>query len=224
MRTLLFKNVVVFFLMEFLSLGLVLAEPGDIFLPAPATRFNVDLKEALQLRRTTRSFQSADIPLEVLSNLLWSANGVNRPDGKRTAPSAYNTQCIKIYLANGQGVFCYDSQNHFLKQVIKRNIKSVIAPANPYAAVAPVILLLVADLSGFPAEENRASQINLAHASSGFVGQNIYLAAAAFKLGTTYAAGLDVAIVKKELNLTGNEIPLALMPLGYPALSSQPSK
>jgi nitroreductase len=194
----------------------IFAESEDIALPAPALRFNVDLREALQLRQSTRAFKSAHLPLEALSLLLWSADGINRSDGKRTAPSAYNTQCIRIYLANDRGFFQYDAKSHSLRKVGGKNIKELIAPANSYAAAAPVVLLLTAEISGFPADENRSSRINLASASAGFVGQNIYLAAAALKLGTTYAAGLDMTAIKKELTLPEDEIPLAIMPVGYP--------
>ncbi len=224
LRILIQKSCISLFFIGLLYCGPIIAESEDISLPAPALRFNVDLREALQLRQSTRAFKSTRLPLDVLSNLLWSANGINRPDGKRTAPSAYNSQCVRIYLANDQGLFRYDAKSHILRKVIRKNIKESIAPANSYAAAAPVVLVLTAEISGFPAEENRSSKINLAHASAGFVGQNVYLAAAALKLGTTYAAGLNIAAIKKVLALTEDEIPMAIMPIGYPDSSPAKSK
>jgi nitroreductase len=176
----------------------------------------VDLLEALRARQTTRVFEPTEFSRETLSTLLWAANGINRTDGKRTAPSAYDTRCVRIYLATERGFFLYQAEGHRLKWLADKNLKGMLARLNGYAASAPIVLLLTGDISGFPAEENRESQLQLACASAGFVGQNVYLAAAALKLGTVYAAGLDSAEIRKELAMPENEILLALMPVGYP--------
>ena len=64
-----------------------------IILPEPEREGGKTLLETLSLRQTNRDISPREIPLQVLSNLLWAAWGVNRPeDGKRTAPSAKNKQ------------------------------------------------------------------------------------------------------------------------------------
>ncbi|MBM4161948.1 MAG: SagB/ThcOx family dehydrogenase, partial [Ignavibacteria bacterium] len=74
--------------------GLASASAQDlnpIRLPSPQTEIGKPLMQALKLRQTSRSFDSKPLPLQELSNLLWAADGVNRPEsGKRTAPSAMN--------------------------------------------------------------------------------------------------------------------------------------
>ena len=69
-------------------------------LPAPQTTGGMPLMQALKARHSSREFRSQKLPMQVLSNLLWAAFGVNRPEsGKRTAPSAMNWQEIDIYVA-----------------------------------------------------------------------------------------------------------------------------
>ena len=54
--------------------------------------------KALSDRRSDREYANKELSLQDLSDLLWAANGINRPDGKRTAPSALNKQDIDIYV------------------------------------------------------------------------------------------------------------------------------
>ena len=70
-----------------------------IALPAPETTGGIPLMEAFAKRHSAREFEARDLPLPLLSNLLWAANGINRADGHHTAPSAMHTQEIDIYVA-----------------------------------------------------------------------------------------------------------------------------
>lgn len=55
--------------------------------------------EALKLRRSTRTHDERPLPPQVLSNLLWAAWGINRPDsGLRTAPSWRGRAHVDLYL------------------------------------------------------------------------------------------------------------------------------
>jgi nitroreductase len=74
------------------------------------------LMQALKERRSGREFSSKKLPIEILSNLLWAARGINRPDGHRTAPSARNMQEIDVYVALSDGLFLYEAKNHQLKK------------------------------------------------------------------------------------------------------------
>ena len=57
-----------------------------IQLPAPNTKGGMPLMQALSERKSAREFSSEELSRQVLANLLWAAYGVNRPDGKLTAP------------------------------------------------------------------------------------------------------------------------------------------
>ncbi len=105
------------------------------------------LMQVLKNRSSSRSFSEEKLPLQVLSNLLWAAFGVNRTDsGKRTAPSARNWQEIDIYVAMAEGLFLYDAKNNLLKQILSEDIRAMTGKQD-FVKEAPVNLIYVADLS-----------------------------------------------------------------------------
>ena len=93
---------------------------ADIELPKPETTGGMPLQEALANRRTDRKFSSKPLSREMLSNLLWSALGVNRADGKRTAPTARNQQEITLYVCIPEGTFRYDATANKLVQTSEK--------------------------------------------------------------------------------------------------------
>jgi len=128
-----------------------------IVLPAPQKTGGMPLMEALNLRQTNRSMTEEKLPPQMLSNLLWAAFGVNRPEGQgprgkvgRTAPSAMNMQEIDLYVAMPEGVYLYEAIPHKLSPVVARDIRS-IAARRPEMAKAPVILIFVTDTDKKPA-------------------------------------------------------------------------
>ncbi|MDO9111607.1 MAG: nitroreductase family protein, partial [Desulfatirhabdiaceae bacterium] len=83
-----------FFVCIFLVIPLVGAA-GDnlqsVQLPLPQIDGENPLMQVLQKRASSRDFSQEPLPPQLLSNLLWAAYGINRPEiGKRTAPSALN--------------------------------------------------------------------------------------------------------------------------------------
>ncbi|MGZ6237997.1 MAG: nitroreductase family protein, partial [Syntrophales bacterium] len=71
------------------------------------------LMEVLAKRSSSREFNSEALPENVLSNMLWAAAGINRPDsGKRTAPTAMNKQEIDVYVATSNGIYLYEAKSH----------------------------------------------------------------------------------------------------------------
>ena len=83
------------------------------------------LMQVLKDRKSSRGFSSDKLPDQVLSNMLWAAFGVNRPDsGKRTAPSAVNWQEIDIYVAISDGLYLYDAKAHMLQPVLTEDIRA----------------------------------------------------------------------------------------------------
>lgn len=84
-----------------------------ISLPKPVFDRCGTVFEALKARKTSRSISDKEIPLQVLSDILWAAQGVNRLAGPfggpgRTAGSASNSQEIGIYVAMQAGIYFYD--------------------------------------------------------------------------------------------------------------------
>ena len=186
----------------FMAAALFAAE--EIQLPAPQKSGGMSLREALNNRRTVRKFQDKELTLQQISDMVWSANGINRPDGKRTAPSALNRQNILVYVALKDGAYLYDPQKHILKKVSDKDLRRSCG-----RFTAPCYMVLVGDLS----KDNReiAAAVN-----GGYVSQNIYLAAVANGLGTCAMGSIaNKNELIKELKL-GKNTPYLVHPVGFP--------
>ena len=90
---------------------------ADITLPPPAKTGGKPLMEALAGRKTSRDFAPDELTPQELSSLLWAADGINRPDGRRTAPTGLNVQDIDIYVLLPSGAYLYDAKAHALTLV-----------------------------------------------------------------------------------------------------------
>lgn len=165
----------------------------DIKLPEPVKTGGMSLMEALSNRHSSTKFSKKEIPLQKLSELFWAANGQNRPDGKRTTPSALNAQIITLYAALPDGIFKYNPASHTLEAFSKEDIRPIVGTK------APLIILYVAELS-------RQSKY-LAGVDCGFIGQNIYLYSAANGLDTTFLYGVNTSALNYKLELKlGQEV------------------
>ncbi|HEV2448330.1 MAG TPA: SagB/ThcOx family dehydrogenase, partial [Candidatus Sulfopaludibacter sp.] len=135
----------------------------------------------------------------VLSNLLWAAWGVNRADGRRTAPSASNRQEIEIYVAAPDGVYLYDARENRLQPVVAGDMRGETG-TQPFVKNAAVDLVYVADLDkmGQGTEESKAV---LAAYDTGFIAENVYLFCASEGLGVVVRASVDRAALGKCLKL-----------------------
>lgn len=143
MRTKLF--LCAFIVLSFMALNLICKfsicaeKPETIQLSQPRFDKGKLLMESLKERQTNRSFSSKELPLNVLSNLLWAADGINRlPEGKRTAPSASNRQEIDIYVAMKQELYLYNTKNT-LEPILARDIREFTGK-QAFTKDAPIIL------------------------------------------------------------------------------------
>ena len=148
-------------------------------LPAPQREGGMPLMQALNERATKRSYSSAQFTDQQISDLLWSANGVNRQNGKRTAPSAVNRQEISLYLLTDKGVYLYDANANTLLEVNKGDFRQWAGKFQ-----APIYLALVADLK-------KAASKKYAMIDTGYVSQNIYLYCASIGAGTCAIGSFD---------------------------------
>lgn len=66
--------------------------------------------EVLSVRASAREWSDRDLSLQDLSDLLWAANGLNRPEEKKyTASSAQNAHDVDIYVFMKDGVYLNDA-------------------------------------------------------------------------------------------------------------------
>ena len=193
------------------------AEQGkEIKLPAPKMKGGRPFMEVLKDRRTTRSFSNKDLSLQELSNLLWAAFGVNRPeDGKRTAPSAVNWQEIDIYVAKKDGLYLYDAKKNVLIKIFDEDIRKATG-GQDFVKDAPINLVYVSDYSrmGDAPKENKDFY---SATDTGFISQNVYLYCASEGLGTVVRGWLDKGKLHKIMKLKEDQKIILAQTVGYPA-------
>jgi nitroreductase len=170
---------------------------------APAAAGSATVWEALKNRKSTNAFQSQPLPKEKLLDLLWAAWGINRPDsGKRTAPSAMNTQEIDLYVLLSDGAYVYDAKQNQLTPVSDQDLQAKTGAMK--FKDAPVHLVFVADYAKY--KMGTQSQKELwSSAHTGFIGQNVYLYCASEGLGAHFYAGIDGAALKDSLKLRADQ-------------------
>ena len=145
----------------------------SITLPAAENSGGLPLMEAIAKRRSLREFARTELPLQLLSNLLWAANGVNRPDGGRTAPSAMHANEIDIYVALPSGAYLYNAAENVLQLVAGSDIRRVTGYQD-FVDEAPLDLVYVADhgrMTLIPV----ASRESFASVAAGAITENVYL-------------------------------------------------
>ncbi len=192
----------------------VVSLPTVITLPSPDTVGGKPLMQCLKERRTSRSFDSKPLPRQVLSNLLWAAFGVNRPDGRRTAPSAMNMQEINVYAVMQDGLYLYDATSQSLKQIVKEDIRGKTGTQS-FVKDAPLDIVYVADFS----KAGRASsddRILYTAADCGFIAQNVYLFCASEGLACVVRASIDKSTLSKVMNLRSDQMIILSQTVGYP--------
>jgi SagB-type dehydrogenase family enzyme len=190
-----------------------LAQEAEVIkLPPPQTDGGKPLMQALKLRQSTRGDFGPDVPLsmQVISNLLWAADGVNRPQGNhRTAPSAADWQNIDIYVLTASGLFIYDAPKHVLKVVSKEDVRAVSglegsgAMKQEFAKTAPLSLIYVADMAKaqFGGKKMPEVEETWSYANTGFIAQNVYLYCASEGLACIVRALIDKDVALKALKL-----------------------
>lgn len=163
---------------------------NKIKLPPLQKELEFPLMKALEKRRSIRKWKEDALSDQELSNLLWAACGITKEKtrsskSKRTAPSASNTQAIKIYVAMEKGLFLYDETNHQLIQVLSKDIRENIGTQNIMHS-APVGLIYVSDYTKMKTylfkDEDRRWFVS--GTDTGFISQNVYLYCAAANLST----------------------------------------
>lgn len=120
----------------------------NIKLPAPKKSGGKALMDCLNERQTDRNFDTKQLSLQDLSDLVWAANGINRPEsGKRTVPTATNWQEMVLYVATADGIYRYNAEKHELELVKKGDFRKECGP-QPFMSVAPVCFIYTADHKG----------------------------------------------------------------------------
>jgi nitroreductase len=191
------------------------AQNPPIQLPTPNRAGGRPLMQVLQDRRSQREFRREPLPMQILSNLLWAGFGINRPDGRRTAPSASNRQEIDIYVAMPTGFYLYDAKAHRLQLVVPGDLRAATG-TQPFAGDAALDLVYVADfakMSGGSADD----RLMYAGADAGVIAENVYLFCASERLATVVRASVDRAALALRVGLRPDQRIILAQSVGYPA-------
>ncbi len=180
----------------------------------PAPKFDkksssMSLVDVLQKRESVREYAADPLTDQELSNILWGACGINRPESKRlTAPSAVNAQDIIVYVCRADGAWRYDAQQNTLTHITELDLRKAVAGRQPFAANAPVCLLLVSDLSKLRGNREYGAM------DAGYVSENIYLICTAMGLKTVARAMMERDALVRELGLNDSQVPMLNHPIG----------
>jgi nitroreductase len=185
-------------------------ELKTIELPKPQMEGGKPLMQALKERKTSRE----KLPLQVLSNMLWAACGVNRMDGKRTAPTAMNKQEIDVYVAMEDGLWLYDAELNRLIGIVARDIRETTGK-QPFVKDAPVNLVYVADYAKM-ANMSIVQKDIYAAADTGFVSQNVYLYCASEGLATVVRGMINKGLLTAVMKLRSDQSIVLAQTVGYP--------
>ena len=186
-----------------------------IRLPKPDTTGGKPLMQTLKERKTSRSFAKEKLSPQILSNLLWAAFGINRPDGHRTAPSAMNWQEMDIYVVMEDGVFLYAAASHSLKSVLNED-KRELTGTQDFVKDAPLNLVYVANFA--KAQRGSQEDKNLyTGADCGFIAENVYLCCSSENLACVVRGSVDRSGLAKALKLLPDQKIILAQTVGYPA-------
>ena len=179
-----------------------------IKLLAPDTLGGKPLMQAISRRKTDREFDSRNLSLKHLSEILWVANGLNRANGKRTVPSAMALYPLQTYAVLANGIYFYNPQKHQLEPVVKGDYRELTG-LQGFVKNAPLNFLFIA--KGKSATDNFLK----AFMDSGYCGQNVYLYCASEGLKCVVRAGAKEAELLKVLNLGANYKFVLAQTVGY---------
>ncbi|MBU4234438.1 MAG: SagB/ThcOx family dehydrogenase [Proteobacteria bacterium] len=222
MKILLSLSMVLWFPLATLAAGY---GAETIKLPPPVKKGALSVEEVLQGRRSTRRFANRSLELAQISQLLWAADGINSPQGKRTAPSARGTYPMDLYLVVGErgvtglapGAYHYNVADHSLELVAKGEFRSSVGQdcnRQAWMAEAPVMVVITGEPNRCTAKSIDRG-IRYTHMEAGFLAQNLFLQAGALGLGAGIVGGFDDRSLAQTLKLPQSHEPLLVMPLGY---------
>jgi nitroreductase len=199
-----------------------------IILPKPVLKGGDTVVNALRKRKTTREIGEKKISIQMLSNLLWAAAGINRKKGPfgipgRTAGSASNSQEINVYAAMTEGVYLYEPETHSLAPIAAGDFRKMAIGRGqgPAGMKAPVRLIYAADLDKFskagfqePGLQNPETQKSYYYVDTGMIAANVYLFAASHGLAAWFH-NCDKEGLAAKLNLSNDQRVLFGQTVGY---------
>jgi SagB-type dehydrogenase family enzyme len=190
-------------------------EMKQIKLLKPQTDNGRPIMQALKERKSWREFSAKNLPLQVISNLLWAANGINRPEsGGRTAPTAMDMKEIDVYVAMKEGLYLYDAKENALIPVLAQDIREATGE-QPFVKEAPINLIYVADMAKMSKVAPGKFDF-FASCDTGFISENVYLYCASEGLATVVRGWFNPEVLAKAMKLRASQKVILTQTVGYP--------
>jgi SagB-type dehydrogenase family enzyme len=209
------KKTILYLCFTFLVSSLFAQATKTIVLNPPDTNRGLPVMKALAHRASATKWDTTSLKLQDLSDLLWAANGINRPaTGKRTAPSAINAQDIDVYVFMKKGAYLYDAKKHTLNLVAEGDNRSSCAGKQEFETTPPLFCVLVSDISRFSRGVD-SSRLVLAAEDAGIVSQNIAVFCASVDLATRPRATMDDKKLRALLKLKDTQYLILNNPVCY---------
>jgi SagB-type dehydrogenase family enzyme len=198
------------------------AAPNEIALPPPRKAGPVNVESALATRRSVRTYTKQALTLEEVGQLLWAAQGVTGPEGRRTAPSAKRRYPLEIAVVAQNveglpgGAYRYLPAKHALALLSPgKGGQPLLSGATPQPQVssAPAVFVVAAV---YERMDTGSRSQTWSDYEAGLASENLLLEAVALGLGAVVTGGIDPALAREALKLANNEQVIVLIPVGHP--------
>lgn len=176
-----------------------------------------------------REYTNAPLPIGVLSQLLWSAQGVTGADKKRATPSADGLYPLHLKIlvqrvsALEPGIYEYQTDSHSLNlmgdRIPEGAVQALGIGDQPWLKEAALVIAVTAKLGDaaryFEAQPPQGARgARYVYMETGALAQNVHLQSTALGVGCVLVAGFDDARVKEVLRLPSDLEPTALLCIG----------
>lgn len=171
--------------------------------------------QTLNERKTSRNFiPGKDLSLQQLSDLLWATYGINRENGKRTAPSAMNWQETEIYVCTKDACYLYEAVSHSLASVVSGDFRKNMGEQK-FVGDASVVLVFVANEDKMSAMSTKEEKEFYSTIDVGYISQNVYLFAASENLGIVALGWIKREEIASVLKLKKEQKVILTQCVGY---------
>jgi len=198
-------------------------EPATISLPSPKKTGGVSVETALSARRSIRAYTKQPLTMADVGQLLWAAQGVTSPDGKRTAPSAMHRYPLEIAIVAQNvgglpnGAYHYVPATHSLELLTSTKpgaglLAGATSQGQVHSAPAVFVIAAVYERMGSGAKNHTWTDYE-----AGLASENLMLQAVALGLGSVVTGGIDAGAVKQAVRFTAGEQVIVVIPVGHPA-------
>jgi len=188
-------------------------------MPKPQLKGGVSLEEAIAARRSVRAFADRKLDENQMSQLAWAAQGVtDQRRGHRAAPSAGALYPLEMYLVTAEGTYRYHPAGHEIELVREQDLRGPLSRAalgQRCVSEAPLSVVIAGVYERVTRKYGQRGVL-YTHIEVGHAAQNVHLQAVALGLGSVPVGAFDEKAVAEVLGLPKDEVPLYIIPVGYP--------